>query len=54
MTMILEYHPDQIVLKVESAISFRYKKGKKINIFIDVLSANQLESILDVWNKFKV
>ena len=37
---ILAFHPDQQVLKVASAISFRYKKQKQKeeDIFIDVLS----------------
>ena len=54
MMTILAFHPDQQVLKVASAISFRYKKQKQKeeNIFIDVLSEKKINIsvILDVWN----
>ena len=52
MMTILAFHPDQQVLKVASAISFRYKKQKQKeeNIFIDVLSEKKINIsvILDV------
>ena len=53
MMTILAFHPDQQVLKVASAISFRYKKQKqKKKIFLSMFYQKKINIsvILNVWN----